>query len=308
MNFENYRQVISAVKDYPRCRMCIAAAAEETVLQAVRESKKEGLVDFVLVGPEEKIWRLAVTVSLNLKGIEIINIPDPLEAAERAVAETAAGRADILMKGMINSSDFLRAVLHPQAGMRTGRILSHLAIYEVPGYYRLVYLTDGGLNVEPDLEQKKTILINAVDFLHAIGMAEPRVAVLAANEKVDPKIRATVDAWELKQAAGRGEIGGAVVDGPVALDVAVDYEAAAHKGIESPVAGKADLLLVPNIEAGNLLGKSIIYFARGKMAGLVLGAKKPVILVSRNEPPYGKTASIALAAYSVVRNRQQGAE
>lgn len=303
MHFENYRQVIAAVKEHRKCRMCIAAAAEETVLQAVRESKKEDLVDFVLVGPEERIWRMAVTVSLDLKGIEIINISDPVEAVSRAVEEVGAGRADILMKGMVNSSDFLRAVLHPQAGMRTDRILSHLAVYEVPGYYRLVYLTDGGMVVSPGLEQKKAILRNAVDFLHDIGMDEPRVAVLTANEQVDPKVQSTVDAWELKQAAARGEITGAVVDGPVALDVAVSLEAAEHKGIESPVAGKTDLLLAPNIEAGNLLGKSIIYFARGKMAGLVLGAKRPVILVSRNEPAYGKMASIAMAAYSIVRNR-----
>ncbi len=303
MNFENYHQVIAAVKGYPRCRMCIAAADEETVLQAVRETRKEDIVDFTLVGPEEKIWRLAITASLNLSGIEIINILDPQEAVRRAVEETASGRADILMKGMVNSSDFLRAVLDPQAGMRTDRILSHLAVYEIPGYYRLIYMTDGGLNVSPNLEQKKAILQNAVDFLHAVGIDTPKVAVLTANEKVNPKIQATVDASALKEAAQRGEIPGAVVDGPVALDIAVNYEAALHKGIDSPIAGKADLLLAPNIEAGNILGKSIIYFALGKMAGLVLGAKKPVILTSRNEPAYGKMASIALAAYSVVRNR-----
>ena len=303
MNFENYHQVINAVKGYPKCRMCIASADEEMVLQAVRETRKEDIVDFTLIGPEEKIWRLAMTVGLNLSGIEIINIRDPQEALQRAVQEGATGRADILMKGMVNSADFLRAVLHPQAGMRTDSILSHLAVYEVPGYYRLIYMTDGGLNVSPNLEQKKAILLNAVDFLHAIGMEQPKVAVLTANEKVDPKIQSTVDAAALKEAAQNGEIPGAIVDGPVALDIAVNYESALHKGLNSPIAGKADLLLVPNIEAGNILGKSIIYFAMGKMAGLVLGARCLIILTSRNEPAYGKMASIALAAYSVVRNR-----
>ena len=303
MGFENFHQVISAVKNYPKCKMCIAAAAEETVLQAVRDARKEDLVDFVLVGDEDRIWRMAMTASLNLKGIEIINVRDPLAAAAVAVRETAAGRADILMKGMVNSADFLRAVLDPEGGMRTDKILSHLAVYEIPGYYRLIYTSDGGLNVNPDLKQKRAILENSVAFLHAVGVTEPRVAILTANEKVSPKIQSTVDAHELKLMSQRGEITGAVIDGPTALDVAINLEAALHKGIESPVAGRADLLIVPNIEAGNLLGKAIIYFASGKMAGLVLGATKPVILTSRNEPSYGKMASIALAAYSIVRNR-----
>lgn len=303
MAFENYHQVINAVKEYQKCRMCIAAAAEETVLQAVREAKKDNLVDFTLIGDEERIWRMAMTASLNLHGIEIIHVKDPLEAAQRAVRETASGRADILMKGMVNSADFLRAVLDPAGGMRTENVLSHLAVYEIPGYYRLIYMTDGGLNVSPNLEQKKGILENSVAFLQAVGVENPRVAVLTANEKVHPKIQSTVDAHELKMMAQRGEISGAVVDGPMALDVAINVDAALHKGIESPVAGRADLLVVPNIEAGNLLGKAIIYFASGKMAGLVLGASKPVILTSRNEPSYGKMASIALAAYSIVRNR-----
>ncbi len=303
MSFENFYQVISAVKEMPPCRLCVAAAAEESVLEAVRDSRKEGLVDFVLIGHEEQIWRQAMTVSLNLQGIEIIDLTDPVEATRRAVSEVSEGRADILMKGMVNSSDFLRAVLNPDGGMRRDRILSHFAIYEVPGYYRLIYMTDGGLNVSPKLEQKVEILRNAVEFLQSIGIAQPKVAVLSANEKVDPKIPSTVDAQALKEMAAEA-FPGAVVDGPTPLDIAVSFESALHKGIESPIAGKADLLLVPNIEAGNILGKAIIYFAGGRMGGLVLGASRPVILTSRNEPPMGKMASIALAAYSVVRNRK----
>ena len=305
MAFENFYQVIRAVKELPPTRLCVASAAEETVLEAVRDSRKEGLVDFVLVGHEEQIWRQAMTVGLNLQGIEIIDIADPLEATRRAVSEIAAGRADILMKGMVNSSDFLKAVLSPEGGMRRDRILSHFAIYEIPGYYRLVYMTDGGLNVSPDLEQKKAILKNAVEFFHSIGMNEPKVAVLSANEKVNSKMPVTVDAQALKEMAAE-EFPGAIVDGPTPLDIAVSLEAAMHKGIESPVAGKADLLMVPNIESGNILGKAIIYFAGGRMVGLVLGASRPVILTSRNEPPMGKMASIALAAYSVARTLSGG--
>ncbi|MFU8793968.1 MAG: phosphate acyltransferase, partial [Dethiobacteria bacterium] len=187
-------------------------------------------------------------------------------------------------------------------GMRRERILSHLAIYEVPGYYRLIYMTDGGLNVNPTLAQKKSIMQNAIEFLHSVGLDEPKVAILSANEKIDPKVPATIDARDLKEMASEA-FPGAVVDGPTPLDVAVSLEAALHKGIESPIAGKADLLVAPNIEAGNLLGKAIMYFAGGRMAGLVLGALRPVILTSRNEPPMGKMASIALAAYSVARNK-----
>ncbi|MCR3922535.1 MAG: phosphate acyltransferase [Firmicutes bacterium] len=236
-------------------------------------------------------------------GIEIIDIKDPVEATRRAVLETSGGNADILMKGMVNSADFLRAVLDPEGGLRTDRILSHLAVFEIPGYYRLIYVTDGGLNVSPDLQQKKAILENSLQFLHAMGFDNPRVAVLTANEKVNPKIVSTVDAQELKWMAKRGELPRALVDGPMALDVAINIESAQHKGLTSPVAGSAYLLLVPNIEAGNLLGKAIVYFASGKMAGLVLGAAKPIILTSRNEPSYGKMASIAMAAYAVVANK-----
>jgi phosphate butyryltransferase len=303
MSFENFYQVIEAVKELPSCRLCVAAADDEAVLEAVRDSRREGLVDFTLIGPEEKIWRMAMKVSLNLQGIDIIDIADPVAAANRAVKEVANGQADILMKGMVNSSDFLRAVINPEGGMRRDRILSHMAIYEVPGYYRLIYLTDGGLNVSPNLEQKKVIMQNAIEFLNSVGLTEPKVAVLSANEKVDPKVPATVDALALKEMASEA-FPDAVVDGPTPLDIAVSLEAALHKGIDSPVAGKADLLMAPNIEAGNLLGKAIIYFAGARMAGLVLGALRPVILTSRNEPPMGKMASIALAAYSVARSKK----
>lgn len=304
MAFENFRQIFVEVKNYKRTRLCVAAAAEERVLQAARDARKEDLVDLVLVGCEETIWRIACTVSLNLNGIEVINVKDPVEAAFRAVGEVATGRADFLMKGMVNSSDFLKAVLDPTSGLRTEKVLSHLAAFEIPGYYRLIYITDGGFIISPDLRQKKSIIENSVEFLRSVGIDRPRVAVLSANEQVNPKMQASVDAEHLKIMAEQGIISEAYVDGPIALDVAINQEAADHKKIKSPVAGRADLLVVPNVEAGNLLGKAILYFAGGKMAGLVLGAAKPVILTSRNETSYGKLASIALAAYSLVRRGQ----
>lgn len=301
MSFESFRQVTAELKQYRKTRLCVAAAADDKVLQAVREARKEDLVDFVLVGPEETVWRMAMTNGLNLKGIDIVDVKDPVEAAARAVGEVARGGADFLMKGMVNSADFLRALLKPEGGLRIGGVLSHLAAFEIPGYYRLIYVTDGGLHIDPDVPDKKAIIENAVRFLHAVGLDQPRVAVLSANEKVSSRMPSSVEADQLKRMAARGEITGAVVDGPLALDVAISLEAAEHKRIQSPVAGRADLLVVPNIEAGNLLGKAIMYFAGGKMAGLVLGAAKPVVLTSRYETPYGKLASMALAAYSVVR-------
>lgn len=305
MSFDNFRQVFAEVKKFKKSRLCVAAAAEDRVLQAVRDARKEDIVDLVLVGCEETIWRMACNISLNLKGIEIINVKDPAEAAYRAVEEVAAGKADLLMKGMVNSSDFLKAVLNPGSGLRTKRILSHVAAFEIPGYYRIIYLTDSGFNIAPNLQQKKSIIENSVSFLHSIGISRPKVAILSANEQVNPKMPVTVEAEQLKIMAEKEEIKGAFVDGPIALDVAISQEAAHHKKINSPVAGRADLLVVPNIESGNLLGKAIMYFAGGKMAGLVLGAAKPIILTSRNETPYGKMASIALAAYSVVRAGQE---
>ncbi|MBU4533483.1 MAG: bifunctional enoyl-CoA hydratase/phosphate acetyltransferase [Eubacteriales bacterium] len=302
MAFENFRQVFTELKNYRKPKLCVAAAADETVLQAVRDARKEDLVDFILVGHEEKIWRMAMTISLNLGGIEIINVRDPLEAVQRAVGAVAKGQADFLMKGMVNTTDLLRAVLNRESGLRTGNLLSHIAVYEIPGYYRLIYMTDGGINITPDLEQKKAIIQNAVDFMRSVGLERPCVAVLSANELINPKMPSSVDAGRLKEMAQSGEIRGAEIDGPIALDVAINLEAAEHKGLESPVAGRADLLAVPNIEAGNLLGKSIMYFAGGKMAGLVLGAARPIVVTSRHETPYGKMASIALGAYSVVRN------
>ena len=300
MIFENFHQVIRAVREKGRCRVCVASADDVTVLGAVRDARKEDFVDFTLVGHEERIWRLAIKAGLNLQGIDIIDVAEPLLAVERAVREVGKGACDVLMKGMVNSADFLHAVLSPEGGLRTSRILSHVAVLEVSGYYRLIFITDGGLNVSPDYDQKTAIVRNAIQFLHSIGIETPKVAFLSANEKVSPKVPSTLEARKFVQAAARGEFPGCLLAGPLGLDAAVNEDAAIRKEIDSPVAGRADLLVVPGIEAGNMLAKSIVYFAQGRMAGLVLGAAKPVILTSRNEPAYGKLASIALAALSVV--------
>jgi phosphate butyryltransferase len=288
-------------------RLCVAAAADEMVLQAVKDAVNEGLVEPILVGDVEKIWRICLKIGFNPGGMKIISEGNPVEAARLAAGMAGSGEADVLMKGMVNSSDYLRAILQPAYGLVSGSILSHLAAYEIPGLSRLIYLTDGGLNVSPDLEAKRKIISNSVDFLKTIGVKRPRVALLSAGHKGEGRLPSAEDAAALKDMADGGAFAGADVCGPMTLDAAVNFEAAERQGIDSPVAGRADLLVVTNIEAGNVLGKTIIHFAGGKMAGLVLGAARPVVLTSRAETPFGKLSSIAFACYYSIQ-KSRGAD
>jgi len=299
--FNTFREVIAEVKRHPRMKLCVAAAADEMVLQAVKDAVNAGFIDPILVGSEEKIWKLSLKVSLDMKGVEIINEANPVEAARRAAQITGSGGADVLMKGMVNSSDFLRAVLKPDQGLTTGRALSHLGIFEIPGFNRLIFMTDGGLIISPDLEQKKQIILNALDFLQVIGLDTPRVAVLSAESMSGGTIQSAEDAKKIRQLALEGYFGKSVVEGPVPLGPAIDIEEALLQGMDSPDAGKADLLVVPGIEVGNVMGKTIIHFAGGRMAGLVIGAAKPMVLTSRAETPFGKLSSIAFACYYSIR-------
>jgi len=207
------------------------------------------------------------------------------------------------MKGLVNSSDFMRAVLNAEAGLRTGRLLSHLAVFEVPGQRKLLFLSDGGINIAPGLEEKRQILENALGALAAMGYREPKVGILTANEQVNPKMSATTDAAALVEAWRSGAFSvPCVVEGPVALDVAVCPEAARHKRIDSAITGEVDLLIMPNIEAGNVCGKTLIHFAGARMAGLVLGAAAPIVMTSRAETAEGKRDSIALACLAGAKN------
>lgn len=294
MQFKNFKQVLDVVKELPRVRVSVANAQDEKVLLALKKAVQEGFVEPVLVGSRSEIERVAWDVGFDLKGVDIFEA-DALVAPELAVKLVRGGNCQVLMKGLVNSSTFLKAVLNGEWGLRTGKILSHMAVYEVPGYDRLLFMTDGGLNISPDIEMKKQICQNAIDFAHSLGITLPKVAILSANEQVSPKMPVTLEAQQLAQMAKKGEITGAVVDGPLALDIAINKEAAEHKGIKSPVAGQADILLVPNIEAGNILGKAIMYFAGGVMAGIILGAAAPVVLPSRADTPQGKLMSLALA-------------
>ncbi|HHU69854.1 MAG TPA: bifunctional enoyl-CoA hydratase/phosphate acetyltransferase [Thermoanaerobacterales bacterium] len=296
--FRNFDEMLEKAQKLPKSSISVAAADDIDVLKSIKDAAEKGLVDPLLVGNRKKIEELSSQIGLKISKEHIIDISNPIEAAEEAVKLVRNGDADIIMKGMVTSSDFMKAVLSSDYGLRSGKIISHLAAYDIPNFGRVLFLTDGGINIAPDLNQKVEILQNAVDALVNLGFTEPKVAVLSAVEFVNPHMEATIHGAALSKMAERGQIRHAVIDGPFALDNAINLEAAKHKGIYGPVAGNADILLVPNIESGNILGKSIIYFAKGVMAGIVLGAAAPIVLTSRAETAYGKLCSIAMASMS----------
>ncbi|MZQ98170.1 MAG: phosphate butyryltransferase [Acidaminobacter sp.] len=289
----NFGELIEAAKSAPRSVISVAGAEDRAVLEAVKLAEELGFVRSILVGRHAGIESLAKEVGLT--DYEIVEAETPEEAVEAAVQAVREGRASILMKGFVNTSVYMRGILSRDRGLRTGRLLSLLAVYEVPGYHKLIYASDSGVNVSPDLAQKKDILANSVLALKTIGIPEPKVAALTANEMVDPKVVSTVDAAALVEAVRSGELPSCVIEGPVAFDVAFDAEAARHKGVESRIAGDVDLLIFPNIETGNVLGKSWLHFNKAKWAGIILGASHPVVLGSRSDTAEIKLNSIALA-------------
>jgi len=300
--FKNYQEMKEKARTLGKVKMSVAVAHDRDVLKAVKMALDEGITDPILVGNGPVIREMMAEMGLP-EDIEVLHEEDDARAALEAVKLVSGGKADILMKGLVNTSVFMRAVLDKEYGLRTGRLLSHLAVFETPGSDRLLFHSDGGINVAPDLEQKKEILINALLALKEMGLEKPNVAVLTANEKVSDKMPATVDAAELVRMNNEGVFPvPCVVEGPIALDVAVDPHAAEHKGITSEISGKVDLVLLPNIEAGNIMGKTLIYFGNSKMAGIVLGTTHPVVLASRAETAEGKLNSIAMAALAYKRN------
>ncbi len=281
-----------------KMRLAVVACQDEEVLEAVIESHKLGITDPILIGDKEKTYKIAEEKGYDLSSFTIIDEKDLEKAAEKGVKMVSEGQADFIMKGLVDTSILLKAVLNKEWGLRTDSLLSHVMVYEVDTYDKLIYLTDGGMNLNPSLEDKVKIIENAGLVAKSLGNKEVKVACLAAKEKVDPKMPATIDAGELKDKYTRGEFSqGIIVDGPMALDLAISKESAAIKGYVSDVAGQADVLLVPNIEMGNGIGKSITYFAKGQSAGIVMGAKVPIVLVSRADDHKAKLYSIALGSF-----------
>ena len=293
--------LISMASQNDRKTVAVAAAEDAEVLEAVAQAVNLELADFLLYGNKEEIERMIAAKHpqlANSKGVKIISASNNNTAAEMAVKAVKNKEANVVMKGNIPTAAILKAVLNKEYGLRSGGVLSHVAVFEVAGYDRFTIVTDAAMNIAPDLEQKAQIIKNAVKVAHSIGIELPKVAPLAAVEVINPAMQATVDAASLTMMNKRGQIPGCIVDGPLALDNAVSQLAAEHKGIKSEVAGRADILLVPAIEVGNVLYKSLIYFANAKVGAVIAGAKAPIVLTSRADTAESKLYSLALALCS----------
>lgn len=296
----SFEDVLKKVKENGMKKVAVAVAQDEPVLEAIRDAKKMGIADAILVGEKAKIEAVAKTIGLNTSEFEIIDEPNNALAAKIAVELVSSKRADMVMKGLIDTATFLKAVLDKEKGLRTGKVLSHVAVFDVPALKRIILVTDAAMNIAPDLMTKKQIIENAVSVARGIGIETPKVAVIAAVEVVNPDMQPTLDAAVLSKMNDRGQIKGCIVDGPFAIDNAISEEAAAHKGIKSPVAGKADIILVPNIETGNVMYKTLTYTSNAKNGGIIAGAAAPVILTSRSDSHESKLYSIALASLAAM--------
>lgn len=296
-----YDRFVDEARAAPTVTAGIVHPCSRAAILGAVEVRDEGLLEPLLIGPEARIRACADEAGVSIDGMRIENTEHSHAAAARAVELAACGRVSILVKGSLHSDELLGAVVSRSGGLRTERRISHVYAMDVPAYTKPVIVTDAAINILPTLEHKRDICQNAVDLLRLLGLDRPRVAVLAAVETVNPMMPATLDAAALTVMAARGQITGALVDGPLAFDNAISPEAAATKGIVSPVAGQADILLVPDLEAGNMLAKQLIYFGGATAAGLVLGARVPIVLTSRSDPLSARIASAALAKLAVMR-------
>jgi len=278
-------------------KVAVAAAADSHVLEAVNEARADGMIVPILFGVKADIEKVAQSIGMDLSSVEVVDCATLEQAAELAVKAVSSGKADILMKGQLDTAIILRAVLNKDYGLRTGKQLSHVLVFDAPlaDYGRLFMMTDGAMNIEPDLKAKIAIVENAVTVAHCLGLERPKVAMLAAVEVVNPDMSTAVDDAIISKMGDRGQIKGAIIDGPLALDNAVSLESAKIKKIESPVAGQADILVVDNIDVGNVFYKTLVYFAKARVAGVIMGATKPFVLTSRADDEATKYNSIALA-------------
>ena len=289
--------MLKKLKGDKRVTLSVAAAHDEEVLLAIKSAVEMEIITPILIGEENKIREISKEINFDLSKFKIINKGTIEECAETAVKLVSSGEADFAMKGLLDTSVILKAVLNKEWGLRTDSLLSHVMVYEVPSYDKLLVTTDGGMNIEPDYDQKVKILKNAIEATKPLGLKHIKVACLAAKEKVNSKMQATVDARALQEAGERGEFGNDVtVEGPLAFDLAVSKEAAKIKGFKSKVSGETDIMLMPTIEVGNGIGKALTYFAGAKSAGIIMGAKAPIVLVSRADSHESKLYSIAYGA------------
>ncbi len=294
---KNFDDLLSRVSECSKKKVSVAVAQDDAVLEAVQAAKERGIADAILVGDEAKIRELAASMNINADDFEIINEPDDYAAALKAVSLVHDGKADMYMKGLIDTKSFLKSVLDKEVGLRTDKTLSHVCVFEIKGYDHLLFLSDVAFVPYPDLETKAQIINNTVEIAHACGIANPKVAPLAAVEVVNPKMPVTVEAAELTKMNEEGKIPGCIVDGPMSLDLAIDPEAAKHKGAtDRKIVGDADILLFPDIHAGNITYKCLVHTAEVKNGNILTGTKAPVILTSRSDDFETKVNSIALGA------------
>jgi phosphate butyryltransferase len=288
--------LLERVKGKPVKRIAVAAAEDKAVLLSIREAAKTGIIEPILVGNRGKIEAILSEIDFTGNNIRILDESNPSISAEKAVELIKKGEADILMKGFVGTGPLLKAVLDKEKGLKKSGTLSHFALFDIPSYPKLLGITDAAMNISPDFNEKTEILLNAIDILHRLGLEIPKVAVISPVEVVNPKIESTLHAAMFSMMQKRGQIKGCLIDGPLALDNAISKEAAEHKGIHSEVAGDADLLLTPDLDAGNMLYKSLIFFAGGITAAIITGASVPIVLTSRSDSEESKLMSIILAA------------
>ncbi len=294
---KSFEDLLSKVASCSLKKLSVANAQDDAVIEAVRAAKDRNIADAVLVGDEAKIKKIAEEINTDISDFEIVNVTDPIEAARTAVSFVHDGKADMYMKGLIDTKSFLKSVLDKEVGLRTDKTLSHVCVFEIEGCDRLLFLTDVAFVPYPDLETKVQIINNTVEIAKACGLTCPKVAPLAAVEVVNPKMPATVDAAELTKMCEDGKITGCIVDGPLSFDLAYDPEAAKHKGAEGrKIVGDADIMLFPDIHSGNITYKALVHAAPIKNGNILTGTRKPVILTSRSDDFETKVNSIALAA------------
>jgi phosphate acetyltransferase len=308
VSHEKYERLIATAKALQAVPTAVAHPCDESSLSAAVDAAKLGLIQPILVGPKAKIEAIAAQFKIDISAYELVDAPHSVAAAAAAVELVRAGKAEALMKGSLHTDELLGAVVKRETGLRTGRRISHCFVMDVPGHTDALIISDAAVNIAPTLEVKADIVQNAIDLAHAIGAKEVRVAILSAMETVNPNVPSTIEAAALCKMADRGQITGGILDGPLALDNAISMEAAAIKKITSPVAGRANVLIVPNLESGNMLAKSLSFLAQADSAGIVLGAKVPIILTSRADSVQARLASCAVAVMVVQARRDSAAK
>ena len=302
---EKYERLIAAARTHAPLTTAVVHPCDEVSLESAVEAAREGLLAPILVGPAARIRAVAAKASLDIGAFEIVESAHSHDSAAKAVELVRCGRAEALMKGSLHTDELMGAVVSGATGIRTARRISHCFVMDVPRHQQALIISDAAVNIAPTLEDKVDIVQNAIDLAHALGIAQPRVAILSATETVNPKVASTIEAAALCKMADRGQITGALLDGPLAFDNAVSEEAAKIKKINSPVAGKADILLVPDLEAGNMLAKQLSYLADADAAGIVLGARVPIVLTSRADSAKARLASCAVAVLFARRRELQ---